>query len=163
MSEHSQHDSHHDILDAIIASDGETLDLAKDRETLPDVEPLPQPPQLATLERLGRTAVATVTVTELSGVDAKTLMVELLQHVEGGGIRHFVFDLQNVSYIDSACIGVMVEMLTLLQKSGGRIALANTAQSVSYLFRLTQLDRVFPICRDVMEAINAVERGGAAP
>ncbi|MEC9374491.1 MAG: STAS domain-containing protein, partial [Planctomycetota bacterium] len=59
---------------------------------------------------------------------------------------------------DSSCIGAMVEMLTRLQEAGGRIALVNASQSVAYLFRLTKLDRLFPICRDVMTAIAAVER-----
>jgi hypothetical protein len=36
----------------------------------------------------------------------------------------------------------------------------NPSQSVSYLFKLTKLDRLFPICRDVMMAISAVERPG---
>ncbi|TVQ30612.1 MAG: anti-sigma factor antagonist [Phycisphaeraceae bacterium] len=114
---------------------------------------------LATLERLGNSVVVTITVTELSGGDAMTLMADLLEHVESAGVRHFVFDLQSVNYMDSSCIGAMVEMLTRLQTSGGRIALVNAGQSVSYLFRLTRLDRVFPICRDVMTAISALERG----
>lgn len=118
----------------------------------------PAPPQLATMERLGNTAVATITVTELSGADAMALMADLMGHVEGAGVKHFVFDLQNVSYMDSSCVGAMVELLTRLQRSGGRIALVNAAQSVEYLFRLTRLDRLFPICRDVPMAINAVER-----
>ena len=45
-----------------------------------------------------------------------------------------------------------------MAKTAGKIALANTANSVQYLFRMTQLDRLFPICADVMAAITAVER-----
>ena len=45
--------------------------------------------------------------------------------------------------------------------SGGKIAIANGEQSVQQLFRMTRLDRVFPICRDVMSAIQAVEREAA--
>lgn len=117
-----------------------------------------QPAELATIERLGETAVATITVTELSGADAMALMADLMTHVSGAGVRNFVFDLQNVKHMDSSCVGAMVEMLTRLQRSGGAIALVNAAQSVEYLFRLTRLDRLFPICRDVMTAIQAVER-----
>lgn len=116
--------------------------------------------QLATLDQLGQTVVATITVSELSGADAAELVAELLARVESANVRHFVFDLQNVNYMDSSCIGAMVEMLTRLQKAGGRIALVNPSQSVSYLFKLTKLDRLFPICRDVMMAISAVERSG---
>jgi len=120
----------------------------------------PTAEQLATLDQLGQTVVATITVSELSGADAAELVAELLAKVESANVRHFVFDLQNVNYMDSSCIGAMVEMLTRLQKAGGRIALVNPSQSVSYLFKLTKLDRLFPICRDVMLAISAVERAG---
>jgi anti-sigma B factor antagonist len=60
--------------------------------------------------------------------------------------------------MDSACLGCLVEVLNRMATSGGKIALANTANRVQYLFRLTRLDRVFPICPDVMAAIEAVER-----
>ena len=83
---------------------------------------------------------------------------QILEEFAQARVRHFVFDLQNVTYMDSACIGVMVELLTRIQTAGGRIALVNAGQSVSYLFKLTRLDRLFPICRDVMQAIAAVER-----
>ncbi len=115
---------------------------------------------LATLELLGKTAIATVTVNELTGANASRLVGDLLNEFAEARVRHFVFDLQNVTYMDSACIGVMVELLTRIQTAGGRIALVNAGQSVSYLFKLTRLDRLFPICRDVMQAISAVERGG---
>lgn len=123
------------------------------------VEPQTAEP-LATLELLGKTAIATVTVSELTGATAARLVNDLLDEFAQARVRHFVFDLQNVTYMDSACIGVMVELLTRIQTAGGRIALVNAGQSVSYLFKLTRLDRLFPICRDVMQAIAAVERGG---
>ncbi len=62
--------------------------------------------------------------------------------------------------MDSGCVGVLVDLLTRLHNAGGRIALANTAHNVEYLFKLTRLDRLFPICRDVMKAIEVVERTG---
>ena len=65
--------------------------------------------------------------------------------------------------MDSACLGALVELLTNMQSRGGRIALVNAGRNVEYLFRLTQLDRLFPICRDVMMAIEAVERGAPVP
>jgi len=113
---------------------------------------------LATLEVLNHTAIATVTVSELTGPHTRRLIDDLLTEFSEASVRHFVFDLQNVTYMDSACIGAMVEMLTRLQGAGGRIALVNAGQSVSYLFKLTRLDRLFPICKDVMQAIAAVER-----
>ena len=126
---------------------------------------------LATYDRLGQTLVATPIPPTLSGPDAGALATELCEkihqgHAEGGdpssGIRHIVMDLQNVQYMDSMCVGVLVELLTTLKEGGGRIALVNAAANVEYLFKLTRLDRVFPICRDVMKAIEVVERESEA-
>ncbi|MFG0252121.1 MAG: STAS domain-containing protein [Phycisphaerales bacterium JB038] len=114
---------------------------------------------VAEAEAVGQTAVATLTPTELSGMTATRLVEELFEYVETQGCRHFVLDLQNVQYMDSACVGALVELLNRLQKRDGRIALVNAARSVEYLFKLTRLDRVFPMCRDVMSALQIVERG----
>jgi len=116
--------------------------------------------ELATLERLGETAVATVTVPELTGPTAMWLIADLLDEVSSTQVKHLVLDLGNVTYMDSGCLGALVEMLTRLQGHGGQIAIVNAGHSVSYLFKLTRLDRLFPICRDVMAAITAVERSG---
>ena len=102
--------------------------------------------RIAQVQRIGDSAVATLTVTEL------------LDELEQTGATHFVLDIQNVQFMDSACLGCLVEALNKMARTGGRIALANTANSVQYLFRMTQLDRVFPICADVMAALAAVER-----
>lgn len=156
-------------------------------EGLPDFG-FPKPPaasaarplKLANYDRLGQTLVGTPTVATLSGPDAGALAAELCEQIyaktagEGAGevdpetgeprppagVRHVVLDLQNVQYMDSMCVGVLVELLTTLKEAGGRIALVNASTNVEYLFKLTRLDRVFPICRDVMKAIEAVERGG---
>lgn len=128
-----------------------------------DAEPEPGK-LLATYDRLGQTLVATITVDTLAGHDSIALAAEVYDKVVGDGestgVRHIVFDVQNVQYMDSMCVGVFVELLTKLQELGGRIALVNADQNVEYLFKLTRLDRLFPICRDVMRAIDAVERGG---
>ncbi len=127
-----------------------------------------RPDRLATYDRLGQTLVATPTISTLSGPDAGALAAELCEQIyskgepEPGmssGVRHVVLDLHNVQYMDSMCVGVLVELLTTLKDAGGRIALVNASTNVEYLFKLTRLDRVFPICRDVMKAIEAVERG----
>lgn len=129
-----------------------------------------RPLKLATYDRLGQTLVATPTVSTLTGPEAGELAAELCEQIhaksagegeaQSTGVRHVVLDLQNVQYMDSMCVGVLVELLTTLKEAGGRIALVNASANVEYLFKLTRLDRVFPICRDVMKAIEAVERGG---
>jgi ABC-type transporter Mla MlaB component len=138
------------------------------------VEAPPLKPQaLATYDRLGQTMVGTPLNQSLTGPDAAALAAELCDRIylachepgEDGqppktGVRHVVLDLQNVQYMDSMCVGVLVELLTMLKEAGGNIALVNASGNIEYLFKLTRLDRVFPICRDVLKAIEVVEREG---
>lgn len=115
--------------------------------------------EIAEIEFISMIAVVTLTVEELAQQQGAMLLADLLDTLVEKGRRHIVLDIQNVRYMDSACIGCMVEALNRVVLAGGGIALANPASSVSNLFRLTRLDRVFPICSDVLAAVNAVERG----
>ncbi len=113
---------------------------------------------IAQVQRIGNVAVATFTVVEISQPHGVALLMDLLNEMTDSGATHFVLDTQNVQFMDSACLGCLVEALNRIARNGGRIALANAAASVQYLFRLTQLDRVFPVCGDVMSALATVER-----
>ncbi|MEM7229712.1 MAG: STAS domain-containing protein [Planctomycetota bacterium] len=112
---------------------------------------------IADLEMVGAVAVATMTITELTLDDGADSLASLLDDLIQSGASHFVLDIQNVQYMDTTCLGCLVEALNRMSATGGKIALANPHNAVQYVFRLTRLDRVFPICRDVTTAIDAVE------
>ena len=113
---------------------------------------------IAEVELIGQTAVATLTVTELSQEVGAEQLADLLYDLAETGAMHYVLDVQNVQYMDTACLGVLVEALNRMAARGGRIAVVNPNHSVHYIFRLTRLDRVFSICSDVMSALEAVDR-----
>ena len=113
---------------------------------------------IATIDRIGPTAVATLTVTALSTSEGVGLLLELFDDVSQSGARSLVLDVQNLEYVDSACLGCLVQALNNAIADGGRIALVNTEGAVQELLRVTQLDRLFPICHDVPTALTAIER-----
>ena len=114
---------------------------------------------IATLEMVGTAVVATLTVTELTQDDGVFQLTELLDDLAQTGAKHFVLDVCNVQYMDSSCLGCLVEALNRMASAeGGQIALVNADHSVQYLFRMTRLDRVFRICSDVLSALEAIER-----
>lgn len=114
--------------------------------------------EIAEIAMMGSVAVATFSVSELTMDQGVEQLADLLQDLKESGAKHYVLDIQNIQYMDSMCLGCLVESLNSMAKTGGRIAIANGEQNVQQLFRMTRLDRVFPICRDVMSAITAVER-----
>ncbi len=113
---------------------------------------------IADVELVDQTAVATLTVTDLSTDSGVEQLADLLDAVTEAGVQRLVLDVQNVQMIDSACLGCLVQTCNRITASGGRIAVANAAKNVQYVFRLTCLDRVFPICNDVISAMDAVVR-----
>ena len=113
--------------------------------------------RIAEVEMVGDVAVATMTVTELSQDEGAEQLADLLLELAETGAKHFVLDVQNVQFMDTTCLGCLVQALNRLAVNGGQIAVASPNHSVHYVFRLTRLDRVFRICSDVMSALAAVE------
>lgn len=112
---------------------------------------------IAEIEVIGQTAVATFTETELTQEAGAEQLADLLQVMGETGAIYFVLDVQSVQYMDTTCLGCLVEALNRLASQGGKIALANSNHNVDYIFKLTRLDRVFRICANVPAAMKAVE------
>jgi anti-sigma B factor antagonist len=112
---------------------------------------------IAEIEVVGATVVATVTVTELADDTGAEQLASLLDDLHDSGALHFVLDISNVQYMNSACLGCLVQSLNRMARSGGRIALVNPAHSVQSLFRITRLESMFVVRPDVPEALIAVE------
>jgi anti-anti-sigma factor len=126
-----------------------------------DVVATPITNPIADVEIVGEVVIATLTVTELSDEPGASQLAGLLDDLDHSGARHFVLDISNVQFMNSACLGCLVEALNRMAKKGGRIALVNPAGSVQSLFRITRLDSVFLIMKDVPTALNAVEKAGS--
>ncbi|MEM9416452.1 MAG: STAS domain-containing protein [Planctomycetota bacterium] len=69
--------------------------------------------------------------------------------------QHFVFDMTDVEFLASACIGALVQLLQDIEQHRGQIALAGCQENVAFLFKVTRLDSVFPMFDDVEEAVES--------
>ena len=117
---------------------------------------------IAQVEMMGTVAIATVTADELTRDDGVEQLADLLDAMSQSGATDYILDLQNVQFMDTACLGCLVEALNKLAGHGGQIALACPNHNVDYVFRLTRLDRVFRICASVMAALEQLEKRRAA-
>jgi len=113
---------------------------------------------IAQIEIMGATAVATLTIDELTREDGAEQLADLLESLSETGVADYILDVQNVQFMDTACLGCLVEALNKLAARGGQIALACPNHNVDYVFRLTRLDRVFKICASVMAALELLEK-----
>ena len=95
-----------------------------------------------------QTIEANIVLIHLDGrLDATTgpnLKAILQQYVEEG-FRKIVVDLQEVPFIDSSGLVALVSGLRLAREKKGDIVLGGIRPQVQTVFRLTMLDRIFPI------------------
>lgn len=127
----------------------------------PGGEPNPDAQHMVTCSVLGQTLVVTVVDPELNAFKAADVNHEIRRLMsETAGVRHLVVDMGNIEFLDSAGLNAFVDLLSVVKKTGGRIAIAAATQQVEVLFKLTRLELVFTIRRTVIEAIDAIEKAG---
>jgi anti-sigma B factor antagonist len=71
------------------------------------------------------------------------------------GAKQFIFNLQDVDYIDSTGLGVMVMCYTGVERAGGVLKLLNLNRRNVELLVLTKLTTVFEIFNDEQDAVNS--------
>ncbi len=72
------------------------------------------------------------------------------------GVRHVVFDLSGVSFLDSTALGMLLRSFERIRTVGGRMAVVLGDPSVRRVFKLTQLDEVLPLYDSLAQAEAAL-------
>lgn len=76
------------------------------------------------------------------------------------GNRKILFNLQDVSYIDSSGLGELIKSYTTVRSHGGQLKLVQVSQRVHDLLRVTKLHLVLEIEPDEVTAIQSFESVG---
>jgi anti-anti-sigma factor len=79
---------------------------------------------------------------------------EVRQRIEAGA-RQMVMDLAQVSYLDSASIGCLMDVHRLLQEKGGTLRLAGLQPRVETMISMTGVHKIVPLHRDEQDALAA--------
>jgi len=98
------------------------------------------------------------TVVEVGGeIDVYTApkLREQLVDLVADGKYHLVVDMENVDFLDSTGLGVLVGGLKRVRAHGGSLRLVCTQERILKIFRITGLTKVFPIHSSVAEAVAA--------
>ena len=71
------------------------------------------------------------------------------------GRYHLVIDMEDVEFLDSTGLGVLVGGLKRVRAHDGSLRLVCTQERILKIFRITGLTKVFPIHATVAEAVAA--------
>lgn len=97
------------------------------------------------------------------GLPGQTPLRTVVRELCDRGRKFVVFNLRDVSYVDSSGIGELVACATTLRNAGGDLNLVNPNWIVQKLLHITRLDPlVFDVLPDEATALCAFERRDAA-
>lgn len=98
-------------------------------------------------------------------VDAHTAprLEEAIAGMQDGGIHQVVLDLEQLTYISSAGLGVLTGTLGTFRERGGDLKLARTPDKVYRILDLLGFTRLLELFDSTDEAIAAFDREPAAP
>ncbi len=85
------------------------------------------------------------------GTNLTFLEIEIKKLIEGGA-KKLILDLSELSYIDSAGIGMLMNMWGQSNRIGGKMAVAGAKGAVAESFSIVHLDRVVSVHPDVDSA-----------
>lgn len=78
----------------------------------------------------------------------KVQLRELVQDRMGKGVRHFIFNLSQVSIVDSCGVGLMIGLHNLVREHSGTLYLTGITHFLEKIFRMMHLDQYFNIVAD---------------
>ncbi|MCP3903085.1 MAG: STAS domain-containing protein [Planctomycetes bacterium] len=104
---------------------------------------------LVSFRTIGGTLFATITAGAISSIEVGTIRETLRQALEQapkGLLRHFVLDLEAVTFVNSEAIGMFVAMHSASEHRGATLILAAVTKPVLEVLVATHLQRVLTIC-----------------
>lgn len=99
---------------------------------------------IAHIQQNGPRVTVEVTEREVDTDDLRELVQGLKQTLEGDA-RLFIFRLEAVEFLPSACLALLLMFYQEVKKHDGRIVLLNCQENVAFLLRLARLDKIFEL------------------
>ncbi len=111
-----------------------------------------EPTQMFELKEFGNVLLLSMTEKRLDASMSNAFKLKLFELVNNG--QHLVLlDLADVDFIDSSGLGVLVSCLKKFASVNGKLVLCGLQPAVVSMFKLTRMDRVFPIYPDADSAL----------
>jgi len=86
--------------------------------------------------------------------DTTKLKEHVEQFIEDASVSGLIINCENVKFIDSSWLGLIVSIYKTLKKMEKRFALTSLSESTMEIFTLTKLDNILTIVKDDASAIK---------
>lgn len=90
----------------------------------------------------------------LDEANIEALGQELFALVDKDGRTKIVLDFTHVEYLSSAALGKLITMHKKATAAKGKLALCSIQKDILDVFKITQLNKVLTLCKDLDEALT---------
>ena len=100
-------------------------------------------------------AVVTLTGKLMGGPPASTIIKEEVYKLLDNDVKKFIFDLENVSRMNSSGLGILISTLTSIKSKNGEMKLAALNENMEGILVMTKLNTIFDIAQTAEGAAKA--------
>lgn len=102
--------------------------------------------------------IETVTILSLKGnllgeSNAEPILDIITKAIENNK-PNFIFDVEEMKYINSTGLSILISTLTKARKAEGELCLVKVPAQLKSLLKITKLESIFPQCSTIDEALN---------
>jgi anti-sigma B factor antagonist len=90
----------------------------------------------------------------MGGPEAGQINEQINNFIDKGKIR-IIIDLQNVEWMNSSGLGILIGVITTLKNNNGKLVVTNVSDRILNLLKITKLVSVFEIKDDLDSALAA--------
>jgi anti-sigma B factor antagonist len=109
------------------------------------------------IENVAKGTVITFTSEKiLEEPEIAALEHSILPIIEQAKMPNFVLNFENVKFLSSAVLGLLIRLSKKVYERKGQLKLCCINAKIFEIFKITRLDRVFDICEDVDAAVESL-------
>ena len=97
---------------------------------------------------------------EIDECEVQKIRRKLDNEIERYMPKEVIFDFSNVSFMDSAGIGLIIGRYKLANMLGGEVRVANMTTPVKKIFEMSGMSKIIPEVRDGKNPVPNVPNGG---
>lgn len=94
---------------------------------------------------------------ELDQLTADQVKLRLMTAMVAHGIKHMVFNLKKVTFMDSSGIGIILGRYNQVKSMGGKVFVLGMNPTVSKVFHLAGLSQIITVIDDENQMISVLE------
>ncbi len=93
---------------------------------------------------------------ELDHHVAKDIRTEIDETIDQQGIRNLIFDLNDMRFMDSSGIGVIIGRYKHIKKLGGKVSVIHVTEQIDRIFNLAGMYNIVDKYSNKNEALNCI-------